>query len=210
MTPSDLYDTLAKDGLDDRAVAKHALRSTLIAFAERLTDDETASLAAALPPELSAIVRSTSYDGEIDAAELFERVRRREKVGAGVARERAQIVLRALAEHLPEDVLTRLRRHLPGDIGALLARREVDRGVAEHAVRAGEGHSLARGRPGSRRPLSEARPTRTHAESVAAENPHGDTKLSSARGLTQERLGETLATGHGVATRPIADADDLD
>jgi hypothetical protein len=42
--------------------------------------------------------------------------------------------------------------------------------------------------------------TRSHAHSVAASrDPHGEIKLSSARGLTQEREHESLAT----AQRPV-------
>jgi hypothetical protein len=56
--------------------------------------------------------------------------------------------------------------------------------------------TLSEGKPGSRHPLSEARLDRAQSNSVArADEPHADTKLSSARGLTQERLHETLAVG---------------
>lgn len=68
------------------------------------------------------------------------------------------------------------------------------------------GNTLADGRPGGTRPLSEARPGSRHPvseaapkdaqqHSVAEDNPHGDTKLSSTDGLTQEREHETLAEG---------------
>jgi hypothetical protein len=67
------------------------------------------------------------------------------------------------------------------------------------------GHTLAEGRPGSRRPLAEARPPAGQADSVArTDNPHGDTKLSSARGLTQEREKESIATGSGGSRRPLS------
>jgi hypothetical protein len=68
-------------------------------------------------------------------------------------------------------------------------------------------HDIASGRPGSTRPLSAANPrVLEHRHSVARNgDPHGDTKLSSARGLTQEREGETLAAARpGPGLRPIA------
>jgi hypothetical protein len=68
---------------------------------------------------------------------------------------------------------------------------------AEEAAAAGpapgEGHTLADGRVGSHRPLSEAHPGEAQPGSVRAKAPHADTKLSSSRGLTQEREGRTLA-----------------
>jgi hypothetical protein len=82
------------------------------------------------------------------------------------------------------------------------ARRRRSRSGRGHT--AGHGDTLAEGRPGSRHPLSEARSDRSQSESVVAtENPHADTKLSSAHGLTQEREGESLATGHSGSDRPL-------
>lgn len=58
------------------------------------------------------------------------------------------------------------------------------------------GNNLASGRPGSRHPLSEAKPNGGQSNSVVeSTNPHGDTKLSSSKGLTQEREKEDLAEG---------------
>lgn len=61
--------------------------------------------------------------------------------------------------------------------------------------RPGGTRTLSEGRPGSRHPISEARPTQRQQHSVEDDNPHGDTKVSSATGLTQEREHETLAEG---------------
>lgn len=41
--------------------------------------------------------------------------------------------------------------------------------------------TLATGRPGSRRPLSEAKPAETQQNSVRSANPHATRKLSSGR-----------------------------
>lgn len=210
MDTHELYDTIARNGLADPSAAERAARATLGAFAERLTVDETHALAGALPGDLGALVDATPYDGDFDAAELYERVRRREKTDAGTAREHAQIVLAAVAEHLPEDVLVRLRRHV-GDLGALLGggREPAIDPEDVHGYHAGHGRTLASGRPGSRHPVAESAPHTAQSQSVAAnDDPHAETKLSSARGLTQERFGETLASGTGVHTRPIAETDD--
>ncbi|HLM72216.1 MAG TPA: hypothetical protein VK459_05985 [Polyangiaceae bacterium] len=59
---------------------------------------------------------------------------------------------------------------------------------------------------GSGHPLSEARFEPAHTHSVArSDNPHEDTKLSSSRGLTQERLEDTLAEGKPGSDKPISE-----
>ena len=74
----------------------------------------------------------------------------------------------------------------------LLAQRS-----APPPAHAGGGHRLADGRPGSAHPLSEAKASEAHAESVArTDDPHAETRLSSAKGMTQEREQESLAEGH--------------
>jgi hypothetical protein len=67
--------------------------------------------------------------------------------------------------------------------------------------------TFASGRTGSLHPISAAPadtghtlstgcPQQAQQNSLAEPNPHGDSKLSSARGTTQEREHETLAEGH--------------
>jgi hypothetical protein len=48
---------------------------------------------------------------------------------------------------------------------------------------------------GSAHPLSSGRAKQAQRGAVAEPNPHGDTKVSSATGLTQEREHESLAEG---------------
>jgi hypothetical protein len=85
---------------------------------------------------------------------------------------------------------------------------------AAHAVgfvpppRAPAMSTLASARPGSTHPLSEAAPPSGHTHSVARNpSPHEETKLSGAKGTTQERLDETLGAGRPPGpARPVADA----
>lgn len=57
-------------------------------------------------------------------------------------------------------------------------------------------NTLASGKPGSKHPLSGAKPDRAQSNSVArSRNPHEETKLSSTKGTTQEREKEDLAEG---------------
>ena len=78
----------------------------------------------------------------------------------------------------------------------------------EHPVAKKERHhTLATGKPGAEHPLNESRPHAAQAHSVVREkNPHADTELSSASGMTQERLDESLATVQPDDTRTIGRA----
>jgi uncharacterized protein (DUF2267 family) len=177
-------------------MARKAACATLAVLGSRLTDDEAGKLASRLSPELARIVEEEDYDSDFDAAELYERVRRRTGQPPGLAREQTDVVLRALGEVLDEPELARLARVLPEPIVRGLrgpAQVEVPPyGVPPPPPRS----SLAEGRPGSTHPIAEAAPPSGHSHSVAVnEDPHVETKLSSSHGLTQERLVETLATG---------------
>jgi hypothetical protein len=71
---------------------------------------------------------------------------------------------------------------------------------------AGAPGDLAEGRPGARNSLASGDPALlAHRHSVArSDDPHGDSKLSSARGLTQERDEDTLASGRPGSRRPLS------
>jgi uncharacterized protein (DUF2267 family) len=187
--------------------ARSALNATLRALRGGLTDDEAQALAQEIDAPWAAPLREGSYEGELSAEEFYRLVafhgQRRLSPGA----EQAQIVCRALRSVLSPTALQRLSRQVP-----LLAQEfeappelQVIQCAKHLRSSAAPEQTLAAGRPGSSRPLSEARPNagqtlsegraeRAHAHSVArSDDPHGDTKLSSARGLTQEREDESLA-----------------
>src|SRR5262249_35117424 len=90
-------------GLDRARDAVRALRPTTPVLAERLDAAERDALAHALPRPLSTIVRASEHS-DFDLDELYERVRAREGVSAGFAREHAQAVCASLGELLPEEI----------------------------------------------------------------------------------------------------------
>ncbi len=149
-----------------------------------------------LPPELAAALLAA--DGL--ATPIDERLLA-PGITAGRARELIASVLRVLAEELSDEAVRALRGGAPPELAALLAppTREAPARAAPGAHR----ETLAAGRPGSHHPVSEARPQRTHADSIAAANPHDATKLSTAAGSTQERRRETLAEGRPGTDHPI-------
>lgn len=205
-----LVERIMGAGIPDRTSAERALRAVLATLGERLTEDEAHVLAGRLPEELARVLDDSAYDADFDAAEFYERARRREKTSPGVAREHADVILRAVGETLGADS-PRIVRALPEPIGRQLVPPEL--GAPEPHVaarRAAHLTTLAHGRPGSQHPLSESAPAAGHRGSVAvSDEPHAETKLSSGRGLTQERLDETLATGRPPRPEhPLADTDD--
>jgi hypothetical protein len=150
---------------------------------------EVAAIARHLPAGVAASLAAVNAPRSLSLDELFERSAAREGVEVGFGREHAAVVLGCLGRALGDDARALLRRHLPPAIGALLEPRPDDApDDAEDDVRAepwrgARGRDLASGRPGASAPLSEAAPRGAHTHSVArASNPHGDTKLSSARG----------------------------
>jgi uncharacterized protein (DUF2267 family) len=164
---------------------------------EALTRRQAEALADELPDELAATVRDAAHGQELDRFDLESRVSQRAFVPRGDALEWLFTVGRTLAETVRDDVLRPIRRDLPQNVAALLEGVEAappPLGVHHDVSR----RTLAEGRPGHSRPLYAARPDVAHTESVRSDNPHGDTKLSSARGLTQEREDESLASAKGL------------
>src|SRR5205814_101518 len=115
-----LLGRLADHGLTDEASARRALEVTLSVLGERLTDDEARLLAEAVPDELSVNIEDSEYDADFSTAELFERVRRRERTTAGRATESTEIVLMALGECLSHEQRIRIARGLPEKASSLL------------------------------------------------------------------------------------------
>ena len=193
-----ILDRLAERGLTDEAKARRALHATLAVLGERLVEDEAQALAQVLPDELAKIVVTSDYDSDFTADELFERVRRREHVSGARAREEAEIVLGVLGDCLSADRRRRIARGLPGVAAELLLGEQElgDPPPYAAAARPPNVATVASSRPGSTHPLYEAAPPAGHTHSVARNpSPHEETKLSAAKGLTQERLEETLGTG---------------
>jgi hypothetical protein len=156
----------------------------LTALGEQLFDDERAMLAGELPDEVSRHLKAARRRGAPGLATLFRRVARREGTRIGIAVEHAEVVLRVIGEALSRTTLARLTKDAP-ELGRLF-----------------EPPELSDAPPPPLRPT----PPRGHRHSVArSDDPHSDTRLSSA-GPTLERGQHTLATGRPGSARPISDA----
>jgi uncharacterized protein (DUF2267 family) len=125
-------------------------------------------------------------------------------VTAGQARELIASVCRVLVEELSSEAVDALRVGVPAALAALLVEPVTGEPPAPPAAPERPRDTLAEGRGRSRRPLSDAPGRGAQRGSVADDNPHAATKLSSAAGSPQERRRETLAEGRPGARYPLS------
>jgi hypothetical protein len=129
-----------------------------------------------LPDPLSTLVRSAVDD----RTPIGDRVQVN-GMSPGQTRELVASVCRVLAEEMSAEALEAMTTSLPGSIATLFV-------------------------PSSPEVHHEPAPL-LHRQTnwIGEPNPHGETKLSSAPGTTQEREHETLAEGRPGAKRKISD-----
>jgi len=199
-------DVTAQAHFGGAGAAKRAIEAVLHALAQSLPARVAREIAAHLPAEMAASMSNVSGEGASLASDFYARIGERAGLSLSQGLEQAQVVCSVLSRRLEPSLRERFARELPDEIGALfeepeplvspLPTRSRSRSTLPAEGKLGGGHSLSTGRPGSSHPLSEAVPPGAQSHSVAAFDPHEDSKLSSASGLTQEREGETLADGH--------------
>jgi uncharacterized protein (DUF2267 family) len=200
-----------RGGLESEGAAEKAIAAVAGVLGARLTASEAEAVAGQLPARAGRAMRRARHGGDFGVAELYRRVGQREGVSPARAAEHAQVVCQALAEAIDGETLVRLQKHLPAEWAALLERRGAgasgaEAGAVEHRSRPyPEGHhTLADGRPGSGRSLAAAAPG--HAESIARSgDPHGATRIATARGVSTERNGDTLAEGKPGSKHPLSE-----
>jgi len=112
--------------------------------------------AAGLPPEMAAALCNRPCDQAFDLAGLFERVAAGEGERLGVAVEHALSACQVLAEGLDDASLDAFRVALPREFAGLFACYRRPQAVQRSGGTLASGRSLASGRPGTARPLSEA------------------------------------------------------
>lgn len=190
----------------DDGAALSALHATLQGVGGGLTEGERRAVAESLPPDCARVLLGARTNGCSKSSDLFLAVSVREKIALARAVEHAEIACRALGEILSPTARDRLRHALP-EIAELFephAQEAVP--VHPQLSLAGGPNDLAEGRPGGSRRLSCASPAElAHRHSIArSDDPHAETKLSSACGLTQEREERTLAAGRLGSRRPLS------
>ncbi|HVX93544.1 MAG TPA: DUF2267 domain-containing protein [Polyangia bacterium] len=201
-----IADVMWRGAVGEAPRAEAAVLAVLDALAGLLPPPDAELLAASLPPDLAGALAPAEHEPPSDPGALFDRVAAAEHVSAGLAVEHARAACEALAAAFDPEQRILLARRLPHAWAELFAppprapAAELSLGTPP-----GHGHTLATGRPGSDRPLAGDRPADAQAHSVAEENPHADTKLSSAPGPVVER---PLATARNGSEEPLAEARD--
>jgi len=151
-----------------------------------------------LPAKAAEYLRSAELEeGELDVDVIGEDL----GMPAGQGREFVESVLAAIDEQQTGEARQHWKRNLPGELAEAL---KIKSGRPPAGGGTQTGHTLADGIAGSRSPMATA--DHGHSGSpIAGGEPHGNTKLSSSQGTTQERLGHTLAEGKAGSTRPLSE-----
>jgi hypothetical protein len=129
-----------------------------------------------------------------------------EGIPAGQAAEHLDIVIRAIDDVTHRQARLQFVRAVPELEGLYELRDRLEAEPLEMRPPSRAPNDLAEGVAGARNSLSSGNPTLlAHRHSVArTDDPHGDSKLSSARGLLQERDDDTLAAGRPGSRRPVS------
>lgn len=193
---SDLLQRLDEDvPFPDARARDEALERTLQLLGALLPSALVKQLAAELPAECKAELKRKPP--ELSSWS-------HERALADGTLEPIEAVCRFLSKVLKPPLPVRLAAELPPELAEAFLPRERpsspfrDSRPGEHTLasgRPGSAHPMSSSTPGARHPLSSSAPARGSENSVANPHAHEDTKLSTARGLTQEREGETLAEG---------------
>jgi uncharacterized protein (DUF2267 family) len=200
-----LSEVMHRAGIESRDKAWDAVEATLEVLGQRLLDIDTRLVADQLPSPLNTALRRHQYESDFEVDEFYHRVATRQGVEVRHAVEHSQVVCQVLSETVNREGRIHLRVHLPDEMAQLFQRRRTTRELAPITPRqeAERRNTLSTGRVGSRRPIAEASPSRAHSQSVAAtDHPHAETKLSTAKGVSAERKGETLASGKAKRHHP--------
>jgi uncharacterized protein (DUF2267 family) len=194
-----------RGGLDDPAAAAVVVALVMEQLSTLLGPDEARFVASALPEGVARPLMTPRPREPDEPSFLYARLSEAEHVSRGVAMEHARAACAALAEALGREQRVLLARRLSPAWAALFEPPAREPATELRGTLPGHGHTLATGRPGSWRPLAESTLPPAQADSVIrADNPHGDTKLSSAT-----TMGPTpLATAHPRPEAPIAEARD--
>jgi uncharacterized protein (DUF2267 family) len=195
-TTDDLCSHVAAHAGVPIALAERATRTVLAGMAGTLTPAGRELVADELPAGLGAAILADSSL----ATPVEDRVVAL-GVGLGQARELIASVCRVLVEELSGEAVDALRVGVPTALAALLVEPVTDEPPPRPALDPRH-DTLSDGRPGSQHPLSAGRGAQRG--SIADDNPHAVTRLSSTAGSNQERHRETLSEGRPGARYPLS------
>jgi uncharacterized protein (DUF2267 family) len=117
----DFFDRVQRYGhLASRAEAEIAVRLTLSALGDRITQGQAIDLATPLPAEIRPYLKSTSPQPQpFRAEEFLQRISVPQQASPEIARRQVRAVLRALREYVPEREISDTIDQLPSELAAL-------------------------------------------------------------------------------------------
>lgn len=182
-------------GLQGDDEALDAARVTLRALGARIDANARAAIEQVLPAALRSELHAQAQ-AEPSLQALAASVGAERKVALGPALEQAEAVCRAIALELDDDAQQRLQRRIAEEFAPLFARPREEHAPTHpaHIHRRSDQtpRSLARGKPGSRHPLSEAAPDRAQSGSIAHwDGSRDDRTLGGYRADAEQRADET-------------------
>lgn len=197
-TTEDLCSHVAAHAGVPIALAERATQAVLAGIGGTLTPAGRELVADELPAGLGAAILAggsltTSIEDHVVAL----------GVTPGQARELIASVCRVLIEELSSEAVDALRVGVPTALAALLVEPVTDEPPPRRALDPRRA-TLAEGRPGSQHPLSDAPGRSAQRGSIADDNPHAASKLSSTAGASQDRRRDTLSEGHPGARYPLS------
>jgi uncharacterized protein (DUF2267 family) len=197
-----------RTGLGSRAMVETAVRAVTEALGALIDHAHRDEIAAHFPSPIAQMLRGAPSDADADASAFLRRVAGVEHLPAGFAVEHATAILETIGGALHPSARRQLASRLPEEMRDWIEPRRVTPAPPlERSPQPAPSQTLAEGHPGSRHPLSEAAPPGAQSESVASRvDPHANSRLSSAAGMTQEREHEDLAEGHPGPRRPLSEA----
>jgi uncharacterized protein (DUF2267 family) len=176
--------------------ARLALISTMETLGFLLPEPLVAELETVLPQDCTGLLALG-----VSVRQHHPRVRAEKAAALSLKRhtlEGVQEICRVLGMLLTPELVARLIAHLPAQLSEAFDGRmpHTPPQLRTRPLRVSTSlpsRHLGEDDPGRESPLYRTRPPSVHAASVASENPHGDSKLSSAHGATQEHEQKTLA-----------------
>ena len=191
-------------GVAPRETAIELLRDALGAFATCLTASEARRVASDLGAPVSDWMTEVEHGQLCTPEALYDRMQHRCRVEKGVAVESIQVALAAMVRELSPETRRWLQHRLGEPWAELLAHRERSSAPPRQRVRRESDHprTLAEGRTGGARPLSESAP-QPQPDSVAEDNPYADRKVSSAIDVQAE----PLSSGNPRSKHPLSEED---
>lgn len=175
---------IARGGMRDWHEGRRAIAAVLPVLSRQLTSHLRARVTGHLIEPWSQMFKGPEEREALSVDGFVQRVAQREGVPPGFGLEHAQAVCQALIECLPTNLRRDLRDGMPREVWDRICQPAKRDGAGPRTTGQGRPASngtLASGRAGSQRPLSEARPAQS-GSILMAEDPHGATKISSAPG----------------------------